>query len=173
VQTDSVYLLHLDNTSYVKIGIAFDVQARMKALQTASPMEIRLLAHTVTSFAADLERSLHQHLNKYRVRGEWFSLPLEDAQRIFAEFSAMALIDEAMGLAPKQMRTFRAKRKGFRSKSIGAFQRDNFRKTIVAEYKQSNGTVNRSELAKRLGIGRTTLYELISEAKQRGELAAD
>lgn len=47
--------------------------------------------------------------------------------------------------------------------------REHLREQIVRTIREQP-KANRSELARRLGIGRTSLYELIDEAKRRGEL---
>lgn len=57
---------------YIKIGYTSrpDVAERLAALQTANPVELRLLAAVPGD--PTLERLLHRLFGNYRVRGEWF-----------------------------------------------------------------------------------------------------
>ncbi|MFF7147518.1 GIY-YIG nuclease family protein [Streptomyces griseoaurantiacus] len=69
------YLVSVDGSQTVKIGIAKDPKARMATLQTGHPMELSLL----WSCEGDYERELHEAFARLRVRGEWFDLtPLGD-----------------------------------------------------------------------------------------------
>ena len=92
-----VYLVGLEGLNYFKIGISIDVDKRIEALQTSLPFQIVLHAYEHTPYALELEQQMHKRLSKYHVRGEWFELPLEEAQRTFKEFMMMARVDEAMG----------------------------------------------------------------------------
>jgi hypothetical protein len=78
-----IYVI-LDITSgYYKVGWApsGDVRRRLRALQTASPHELRL----VTSFEVltpQAERRLHDIFLSQRIRGEWFYLSEQDVASI-------------------------------------------------------------------------------------------
>ncbi len=54
----------------VKIGVTDDVLSRMKALQTASPLPLRLLA--VMPGDQETEYDLHRAFAALRISGEWF-----------------------------------------------------------------------------------------------------
>ena len=54
----------------IKIGVAKDVQARLRALQTGSAVRLYIMATTPGSYA--LERHYHARFAEYREHGEWF-----------------------------------------------------------------------------------------------------
>ena len=60
---------------FYKIGVSADPDERLKQLQTATPLRLRL-EHVhqcaCTSDARKLEQMLHKELSMHRVRGEWF-----------------------------------------------------------------------------------------------------
>ncbi len=60
------------NGYYVKIGRAQNISERLRSMQTASPVPLRLLA--IPSRNPDDEKSFHQRLKKSHVRGEWFRM---------------------------------------------------------------------------------------------------
>ena len=67
----NIYLIRSEGTPpYLKIGIADSPEARLKALQTASPVPLTSLAtwHTLRA----MERILHKEFAHLRVQGEWF-----------------------------------------------------------------------------------------------------
>lgn len=72
----SVYLLRTSEA--YKIGIAVDVSARIKALQSACPSSISLVKSWTPVDARACERLLHTRFGKYRVNGEWFNLPASE-----------------------------------------------------------------------------------------------
>jgi hypothetical protein len=58
----------------VKIGIAVDVDLRLKGLQTGCPFEL-LLRYKIKvpkGMERNLEKSLHEKFERFRVQGEWF-----------------------------------------------------------------------------------------------------
>lgn len=169
--TDSVYLLNLKGTNYFKIGVSVNVQRRMSDLQTAMPMEVVLVAHTITPYAKDLELALHTKLSGFRVRGEWFDLPSDEALRVFQEYSAMALVDEAMGDRPSHARVIGRSRirRLTPGKSVPVQYENELCRQIVRTLREQPNA-NRAQLARDLGIGRTKLYALIKEAQEKGEL---
>lgn len=73
------YAIEMVGCGYVKIGKTTDLMARINALQTSSPFEIKLLAR----FRGDVESMLHGALGSQRVRGEWFVLN-DRAREVFA-----------------------------------------------------------------------------------------
>lgn len=54
----------------IKIGVAKDVRARLRALQTGSGVRLTLLATAPGSYA--LERHYHRMFDHLRAHGEWF-----------------------------------------------------------------------------------------------------
>jgi hypothetical protein len=66
-----IYLVHAPDLGLVKIGHSNDVQSRFCNLQTASPVELVLLASR--EGGQPLEAAIHRALVSHRVRGEWFA----------------------------------------------------------------------------------------------------
>jgi hypothetical protein len=56
----------------VKIGVAFNPQARLATLQTAWPVDLRILAAAPGD--RPLEDRYHRRFRKAHVRGEWFTI---------------------------------------------------------------------------------------------------
>lgn len=66
----SVYFIQATN-GMVKIGIASDPHGRLRALQTGSPLRLRLLA-TIPNCGPETEADLHSRFAEHRAHGEWF-----------------------------------------------------------------------------------------------------
>lgn len=65
----------------VKVGIAVDVERRLKALQTGFPHRLRVYYHVEVGdrMARQVERECHVRLDAYRLNGEWFDIDPRDA----------------------------------------------------------------------------------------------
>lgn len=72
-----VYMIGSKIGTFVKIGVSGNPARRLRDLQTASPLELELLA-TVPG-GQELEQVLHIWFAELRVRGEWFRFPHRDA----------------------------------------------------------------------------------------------
>lgn len=68
--TGFVYFIQGGPGEPIKIGFTADVRRRMRALQTAYPKTLNLLAHMHAS--RKIEAAIHQRLADYRLAGEWF-----------------------------------------------------------------------------------------------------
>jgi hypothetical protein len=82
-RTEVVYVVQAGE--FFKIGVATDVQVRIREMQTGCPLEITLVASVPCRNPYVSESIVHRHLAEYRVRGEWFKTDL-------------GMIDEAMML---------------------------------------------------------------------------
>jgi DNA segregation ATPase FtsK/SpoIIIE-like protein len=71
-----VYLVRTQNEQY-KVGIASNVEKRIKSLQTSNPDKIELVTAKATPDAHVIEKSIHLMLQEHRLTGgrEWFFLP--------------------------------------------------------------------------------------------------
>lgn len=71
-----VYVIRCNE--FYKIGRASNPLQRLGDLQIGCPYELRLVQVFYTSLAgaAALEAELHERYAEYRVRGEWFALPV-------------------------------------------------------------------------------------------------
>jgi hypothetical protein len=61
-----------DGSALVKIGFTTDVASRMRQLQTASPMRLKVLDQVIGTHA--IEAYFHRLLRARHVQGEWFKL---------------------------------------------------------------------------------------------------
>lgn len=68
--TVAVYLLQQGDAGPVKIGSTASLRQRLSALQTASPVPLRVLA--LLPGGQDEERALHARFTEHRLRGEWY-----------------------------------------------------------------------------------------------------
>jgi Meiotically up-regulated gene 113 len=68
---------------HIKIGTTTDLPARVRELQTGSPVPLRVLA--VCPGDRRLESALHHVYARYRVSGEWFALPETERQALLAQ----------------------------------------------------------------------------------------
>lgn len=74
-----IYVIGPEGGPY-KVGLTSDIQRRLDALQTASPVDLQV-HHTFE--VADVyearvaERAAHERLASHRVRGEWFDCSLQ------------------------------------------------------------------------------------------------
>lgn len=68
-----VYFIQQGTDGPIKIGSSVDPQARLRALQTANPHPLRLLAKAPGDVRD--ERALHERFSEHRINGclEWFS----------------------------------------------------------------------------------------------------
>jgi predicted GIY-YIG superfamily endonuclease len=74
-QAHFVYFIQNEDSNAIKIGRARDLSKRMKALQTSSPAQLKLVVAIQVNDskeAEDLEKSLHRQFWKIRISGEWF-----------------------------------------------------------------------------------------------------
>lgn len=67
-----IYLI--SDSEYVKVGISKFPRRRLKQLQTSNARTLRLLKSIPVDNPEDVEKSIHQYLEKLglRTRGEWF-----------------------------------------------------------------------------------------------------
>jgi hypothetical protein len=68
-----LYLIKAPN-DLVKIGIAKDVKKRFSSINTASPVNLKLLWSCQCKDAREIEKHLHDKFAIKRIKGEWFNL---------------------------------------------------------------------------------------------------
>lgn len=107
VRAKSTYVYMIRCHDLVKIGIAVDVNGRLMELQVGNPYELELLGCWRSEDAIRDEDLIHSHLDKYRVRGEWFKLPKEIMDRITMKVSGEEL---ARWVMPKEISVEKPKR---------------------------------------------------------------
>lgn len=64
---------------HVKIGVSVDVKKRLIGIQTGCPHRVVLKRSWASPDARLIERLAHRKLAKYRIRGEWFDVPVSVA----------------------------------------------------------------------------------------------
>lgn len=109
-----VYFIGEDENgcSPIKIGVAKNIDARKRNLQTGNPLELRLLGWIEAADPFQLERHLHQRFGATQVRGEWFAIVPADILPILQ----------------------RAGRDGFVAKNADAFQIIGYDRDAIPEY---------------------------------------
>lgn len=69
-RASSAYFIEATGTGLVKIGYATNLAARFSALQTSSPVKLKLLGSV--EGGAEVEGELHFRFAAHRSHGEWF-----------------------------------------------------------------------------------------------------
>lgn len=69
--THTLYVLA--GADRVKIGVAQDFAKRLRALQSASPVELEVVRLVRTNRPYRVEAALHAEFRGYRTHGEWFA----------------------------------------------------------------------------------------------------
>ena len=82
----SIYLIRASGTNMYKIGVANDVGARLKTLQTSHYEKLIIVRTFYNENAYFLEKKLHDKYRKENkhIRGEWFELYKDDIKAIEA-----------------------------------------------------------------------------------------
>ncbi|KAL8689091.1 MAG: hypothetical protein Q9218_005160 [Villophora microphyllina] len=74
----SVYLIHMEGTSFYKIGMSLDPQIRLRTLQTGNPYTLTIRRTQVVGDMRSAESDLHRQFGAQRVLNtsamEWFDL---------------------------------------------------------------------------------------------------
>jgi len=76
-----VYMIQAEN-GLIKIGASTNVKGRLKAIRTASPVELNLIGNWYQDEVYTAESKLHRKYKEKRVRGEWFCLTDDDIEEI-------------------------------------------------------------------------------------------
>lgn len=77
-----IYLIQMKDTQYYKIGVSLHPIARVKDLQTASPLPLEILASSYSCKAYHIESRLHEHYKAYMTCGEWFEFSSDTASLV-------------------------------------------------------------------------------------------
>ena len=91
-----IYIIGSDNPPY-KIGISKDPEKRLRNIQTGHPYKLKILELRETNAKRTrlLESVIHKHLDNYRMKGEWFNIPLEDA-KLHVDFALIRYEDDPL-----------------------------------------------------------------------------
>lgn len=81
---DVLYVVGQPGTSIVKIGVTRSLPARLKSLQTGSPVLLSVLWWHPGSY--DLEDLVHREFKSQRLAGEWFDFGVEEPDLLIDAF---------------------------------------------------------------------------------------
>ena len=74
-----VYLIHMADTAFYKIGMSLDPEMRLRTLQTGNPHRLRIVRVSAVRDMRAAESGLHERFETCRVRDvdarEWFEFP--------------------------------------------------------------------------------------------------
>jgi hypothetical protein len=168
-QIECVYLVGCEASTLVKIGRSVDVQARLYALRTMSPVPLTLLWQTLGG--AELETALHRRFESCRSHGEWFDF--SDGDAVAQVVQALPEIAAEMQRVQRQQvaRTARqaaaAKAAEDAIRTVVPIDRDRIRLLLVED-----PSLNAGDVARALGRDNSgTLRTVVSSI--RAELGTD
>lgn len=91
-----VYVIGVPGSKVVKIGVARDVESRLRGIQNGNPAKLEVLWRTPGSY--ELEKKLHRKFRPFRVQGEWFDFKQSDPVACVA--AMVAHLSDAVGRDP-------------------------------------------------------------------------
>lgn len=68
----SEHVYFVGNKSHVKIGKSTNIASRISTIQTASPLELKVLTKVRCISISETEKMLHRFFDALRYKGEWF-----------------------------------------------------------------------------------------------------
>jgi hypothetical protein len=83
-----IYILHIDGFNYYKVGISQNVPSRKKAIQTLVPFDIETIRVINVEGYRNIEKEIHNELNEYRYKGEWFNCDIDIINKIFDRYDS-------------------------------------------------------------------------------------
>ena len=73
-----IYLIHMDNTTFYKIGMSLEPVIRLRTLQTGNPSSLEIVNAQIVEDMRNSEIALHRRFEAHRVPNarvrEWFDL---------------------------------------------------------------------------------------------------
>ena len=88
-----VYLIHMESTSFYKIGMSLDPEIRLRTLQTGNPHLLCLLNRQAVQDMRGAEMDLHRRFGDQRVPNvnvrEWFDLGDKGVGEVSAAFATL------------------------------------------------------------------------------------
>ena len=95
-----VYVI-TDGSGYVKIGVAKNVEERMRQLQTGNPHELKIIKTFDVDDDLKAESMLHRHFSDRRAK--------EPIWTHFTEWFSADILPEVMNISDKELSTMKAK----------------------------------------------------------------
>jgi lambda repressor-like predicted transcriptional regulator len=97
-----IYIIQCcDDNGYVKIGLTTDnAVSRQLSLQVGCPYELKVVASfNVSGELRKIEQTLHNQLERFRLRGEWFKLNAAQALQFIT--ASLPLLDASFAIEQK------------------------------------------------------------------------
>lgn len=85
-----IYLIHMDNTTFYKIGMSLEPAIRLRTLQTGNPSSLEIVNTQIVEDMRNSEMALHRQFEAHRVSNarvrEWFNLDgvIDEVEMAFA-----------------------------------------------------------------------------------------
>lgn len=85
-----IYLIHMDNTTFYKIGMSLEPVIRLRTLQTGNPSSLEIINTQIVADMRNSEIALHRRFEAHRVPNarvrEWFDLDgvIDEVEMAFA-----------------------------------------------------------------------------------------
>lgn len=156
-----VYILKCE--SYVKIGLASNLKARLSALQVGNPFKLEVLAHWPTCRANSVEAEAHKLLAEYHHDREWFLVPNDSTAVSAVKRAVEKFQHQTTNIAPKADPQDKAYiRKCMDIKSGRIDHHDQFNKALDI-IENCAGKIDPLSLAKQLGMSLKTLQRLFGK----------
>lgn len=165
----SVYLMHMIEPDYYKIGISRDVKMRLGVIQTSTPFEVVLIRSAVLQNAKSVEEGIHAALAEYHVRGEWFACPYDVISRVFDEHTQTAVPDLHPPTQAKKGRNAPTKKVHWMRQLPENAHRVTPEMVAEARNLADNYGLFQGQIAERLGIARKTVNDII---RRKGRFSA-
>ena len=145
-----IYTYFVTGAGLVKIGRAVDVERRFKALQSSSPVRLKL----IHSIEGDYESMLHEHFKEKREHGEWFKV----------DVIMLALIQTIKRDGPMKIL---GEPSGYSKRGENSLW--SIRERVVRETLDANGR-NISKAARTLGMHRRTVQRILRQSARRANV---
>jgi hypothetical protein len=157
-----VYFFKHKGISPIKIGFSGNESclARFESFKTYAPYGAEIVGVIECFDPAALEKRLHYELRSVRLKGEFFDISVDDAQRI---------IDREMSDAQREEMSIFLRNYAF-SKNRHVNLKDKTDIVIdipsrVARAWSENPRFNKSELAKQLNVSRVHIHRIVKQLK--------
>lgn len=158
-----VYAIGSPDHRFAKIGTTSNLAGRLAALQTSSPFPLQVLWHCEGDH--ELERTLHGHLSRFRVRGEWFDFG--DAEPVDAIAEALRRLG-SRAFSTGTLLRFAASR--FTEARAG---RDALRRELAAAIRQADADeIPQKEICEATGYTRQQVRRIVLAGAEGDDEAA-
>lgn len=94
--TQKLYIIAAGADGPCKIGIATAPSGRLRELQTGHPEALRVWHISECGAAPTLEREMHRYFGAKRLKGEWFSISVDEAMDGLVDICRLASADELL-----------------------------------------------------------------------------